>query len=125
MLVRLRGLLGEFELHPRTMSSTGLEPLKLDHSELTRLLRSAMAEQPIHRLRALLSERDGLDARLDEASLIDRVARRIARGDLILVREVHHWTSPGEVEKEEEQEGPDEIIERLEWIEVVVVDEDG
>lgn len=124
MLVRLRGLLGEFELHRRSLASVGLEPLKLDRSEVTRLLRSSLADAPSHRLRALLHDGDEPYDRLDDALLIERIAQRIARGDLILVREVHQWTSPGLVEPVEELEPPEEVIEKLEWIEVLIVDED-
>jgi hypothetical protein len=124
MLVRLRGLLGEFELHPRTLASAGLEPLSLDRWQITRMLHSALADQPSYRLRSLLDDSEDPDCYLDEFSLVDRLADRIARGDLILVREVHLWTSPSTVEEEEEQEEPEDVIERLEWIEVVVADED-
>jgi hypothetical protein len=124
MLVRLRGLLGEFELHRRSLASVGLEPLQLDRSELTRLLRSSLADMPGHRLRALLHDGEEPYDRLDDARLIERVAQRIARGDLILVRELHQWSTPGVVDPVEEREAPEEVVEKLEWIEVLIVDED-
>ena len=60
MLVRLRGLLGEFELRPRSLaeSSGASLALDLDPSQVTRLLRSALSELPDYRLRALLHETD-------------------------------------------------------------------
>jgi hypothetical protein len=123
MLVRLRGLLGEFELRPRSLVAADAQPLNLDTSLVTRMLRSALAELPDYRLRALLHEVDDPEHRLDEAGLIDRLAWKIARGDLILVREIHAGISPGEPDKPEEEED-DEVIERLDWIEILIEDED-
>jgi hypothetical protein len=124
MLVRLRGLLGEFELRHRSLAeSLGVKPLQLDPSLVARMLRSALADMPDYRLRALLHEADDPAARLDEVGLVDRLAQRIARGDLILVREVHGGISPSEPKVPDEEED-EEVIERLDWIEVLIEDED-
>lgn len=124
MLVRLRGLLGEFELRHRSLAdSSGLEPLRLDSSLVARLLRSALTELPDYRLRALLHETDDPEARLDEAELVDRLTQRIARGDLILVRELHGDISPSEPDVPDDDDD-DDVIERLDWIEVLIEDEE-
>jgi hypothetical protein len=124
MLVRLRGLLGEFELRHRSLAdSAGLEPLRLDPSLVVRLLRSALAELPDYRLRALLHETDDPYQQLDEEELVERIAQAIARGDLVLVREVHAGISPGDPDVPDEEED-DEVIERLDWIEVLIEDEE-
>lgn len=123
MLVRLRGLLGDFELHPRSLAPVAT-PLNLDHSMITRLLRSALAEVPAYRLRALLYETEDPERRLDEAGLIDRLAWKIARGDLILVREVHGTATPDVPDLPDLPDEPEDIIERLTWIEVLIEDQD-
>jgi hypothetical protein len=125
MLVRLRGLLGEFELRSRSLVlSSDTRPLNLDASLVTRMLRSALAELPDYQLRELLHETDDPEHRLDEVGLVDRLAWKIARGDLILVREVHGGISPGDPDKPEEPEDDDDVIEKLDWIEILVEDED-
>jgi hypothetical protein len=124
MLVRLRGLLGEFELRPRSLAvSSEPRPLNLDPAVVTRMLRSALADQPDYRLRALLHETEDTEHRLDEAGLIDRLTWKIARGDLILVRELHAGISPSEPDDEDEDDD-DDVVEKLDWIEVLVEDED-
>lgn len=124
MLVRLRGLLGEFELRSRSLAvASDVEPLNLDASLVTRMLRSALAELPDYQLRALLHETDDPERRLDEAGLIDRLAWKIGRGDLILVREAHGGISPSEPDVPDEEED-EEVVEKLDWIEVLVEDED-
>ncbi|MFV8755140.1 hypothetical protein ACNOYE_31720 [Nannocystaceae bacterium ST9] len=124
MLVRLRGVLGEFELRPRRLAeAAGLQPLDLDPSLVVRLLWAGLADQPDYRLRALLLDTDDPGGRLDEAGLVDRLARLVARGDLILVREVHAGISPSDPDHPDEPDEPD-IIERLDWIEVLIEDED-
>ncbi len=86
------------------------------------MLRSALADLPDYRLRALLHDSEDPDARLDEAGLVDRLVRLIARGDLVLLRELHAGISPSEPEPPE-PEDEDEVIERLDWIEVLIEDE--
>lgn len=124
MLVRLRGLLGDFELHPRSLAPVDASPTNLDPSQINRMLWSALAELPEYRLRALLQETEDSERRLDEAGLIDRLAWKIARGDLIVVREVHGTITPETPDEPDEPDEPDDIIERLTWIEVLVEDED-
>jgi hypothetical protein len=124
MLVRLRGLLGDFELRPRSLAvSSDLRPLNLEPSMVTRMLRWALAELPDYQLRALLHETDDPEHRLDENGLIDRLAWKIARGDLILVREVHAGISPSEPDQPDDDDD-DDIIEKLDWIEVLIEDEE-
>ncbi len=125
MLVRLRGLLGEFELRPRSLaeSSGASLALDLDPSQVTRLLRSALSELPDYRLRALLHETDP-ESRLDDEGVVERLAQRIARGDLILVREVHAGISPSDPDAPDVPDDDDDVIERLDWIEILIEDED-
>jgi hypothetical protein len=122
MLVRLRGLLGDFELYPRSLAPSGPRS-NFDHSLLTRMLRSAVAELSEYQLRALLHESEDSERRLDQTGLIDRLAWMIARGDLILVREVHGTATPDVPEGPEKPEEPEDI-ERLTWIEVLIEDEE-
>jgi hypothetical protein len=124
MLVRLRSLLGDFELRPRSLASADAPPVNVDASQVTRMLWSALAELPEYQLRALLPETEDSERRLDETGLIDRLAWRISRGDLILVREVHGTATPDVPDEPDEPDEPDDIIERLTWIEVLVQDED-
>ncbi|HLT37852.1 MAG TPA: hypothetical protein VK034_16285 [Enhygromyxa sp.] len=124
MLVRLRGLLGDFELHPRSLAPIGAPLPEIDHSLITRMLWSALAELPEYRLRSLLDDTEDSEHRLDHRGLIDRLAWKIARGDLILVREVHGTATPDVLDGPDEPYDDDDIVERLTWIEVLVEDED-
>lgn len=124
MLVRLRGLLGDFELRRRTLyEPADLQLVALEPELIARMLRVALFELPDYHLRALLRDIDDLGERLDERALIDRITRSLVRGDLILVREQHAGISPGDVDPPEPEE-PEEVIERLDWIEVLVEDEE-
>jgi hypothetical protein len=124
MLVRLRGLLGDFELRRRTLyEAADLQPVQLEPELVARMLRVALIELPDYQLRGLLRDIDDLGERLDEPALIDCITRSLGRGDLILVREQHAGISPGDVEPPEEEDD-DDVIERLDWIEVLVEDED-
>lgn len=124
MLVRLRGLLGDFELRRRTLyEAADLQPVQLEPELIARMLRVALLELPDYQLRGLLRDIDDLGERLDEPALIDRITRSLGRGDLILVREQHAGISPGEVEPPEEDD-EDDVIEKLDWIEVLVEDEE-
>lgn len=88
------------------------------------MLYSALAELPEYQLRALLHETEDSERRLDEAGLIGRLAWKIARGDLILVREVHGTATPEQPDESDEPEDLSDIVERLTWIEVLIEDED-
>lgn len=124
MLVRLRGLLGDFELRRRTLYEADAEPVQLEPELIARMLRVALIELPDYRLRGLLRDIDDLGERLDEPALIDCIIRSLGRGDLILVREQHAGISPGDVEPPEDEDDDDDIIEKLDWIEVLVEDEE-
>jgi hypothetical protein len=104
VIVRLRGLIGEFELRHRWLAAPDTEPLRLDRWQVVRLLRSALAEVPAHRWRALLDEGDP-ERSLDD--VVERVAHRIARGELVLVPIVHAAAS-GDRDEPEEDEDEDE-----------------
>lgn len=102
--MRLRGLIGEFELRHRWLAEAGPEPLKLERWQVVRLLSSALAEVPEFRWRSLLGVDDpelGLD------DIVERIADRIARGDLVLVPVIHAEASGDrEVPEDEDEDEP-------------------
>lgn len=77
-------------------------PLRLEYpSQVVWLLRSALAELPEHRVRALVKAVGDREIGLDEVA--EQLARRVARGELVLVRVVPTGV-PGELDAPEEAE---------------------
>ncbi|HLT36115.1 MAG TPA: hypothetical protein VK034_07510 [Enhygromyxa sp.] len=89
------------------------------------MLRSALAESDEHRYRSLLGHTRGgwqLDSR---RSLLEQLARAVARGELVFVRRALTTVSGTRPELPPEYVPPPVEDEVLDWIEILVEDQDG
>jgi hypothetical protein len=129
MRVRLRGF-GEYELRPRPVTGELVvgKLVKLDARTIDRLLRSALAELSAHRLRALLDRNSERGRAHDDVAMLGELRRMIDRGELVFVELPQRSTSARPIQVEEpelrEPTGPEEIVEQVDWIEILIVDED-
>jgi hypothetical protein len=129
MRVRLRGF-GEYELRPRPVTGEAIEGklVKLDARTIDRLLRVALSELSPHRLRGLLERSSERGRAHDQVAMLGELRRMIDRGELVFVALPQRSRSARPIEIEEpelhEPTGPEEIVEQVDWIEILVVDED-
>ncbi|PRQ02277.1 hypothetical protein ENSA5_25130 [Enhygromyxa salina] len=126
MRVWLRG----YELRRRPSPGEAIDGdlVTLDARALDRLLRSALADRSVHRLRALLQCSGYRGAAPSDAGLGAALRRQFERGELVVVRRPLPTVSPGlpvatppPVYTPAEPEG---IVEANDWVEILVEDED-
>jgi hypothetical protein len=131
MRVRLRGFDDcELCLRPAPGERVDGEPLALDDRQLDRALRVLPNEVAPLRLRALLQQTShrGGDPQ-DEAALVAALRRQIDRGELVFRQHPRRIVDARVIEPHvppvREPHETEDIVEGVDWIEVLVTDEQG
>jgi hypothetical protein len=130
MRVRLRGFDDcELCLRPARGEQVHGERLELDDRQLDRALRMLPSEVPPLRLRSLLQQTGHRGDVRDERSLIAALRRRIDLGELMFVRRARQTVDARVIEPSlppvQQAFEPEDIVEGVDWIEILAADENG
>lgn len=129
MRVCLRGFDDyELRLRPAAGESVNGEQVTLEPPQLDRLLRTLPAEVAPVRLRLLIQQTGHRGELHDDAALLVALRQRIDRGELVFVQRPRQTVDARVIEPSvppvQKPFEPDEIIDNVDWIEILVADED-
>ncbi len=130
MRVRLRGFDDcELRLRPSAGELVDGEPLELDDRQLDRAMRVLPSEVAPSSLRSLLQQTGHRGEVPDQRALLSAMRRRIALGELIFVRRRTRTVDARIIEPTappvRQPFEAEDIVEGVDWIEVLVTDEGG
>ena len=130
MRVRVRGFDDcELRLRPAPGEPVDGEPVALDDRALDRALRVLPSEVAPLRLRALLQQTSHRGDVSNETALLAALRRRIDVGELVFVRRPRQTVDARVIEPSappvRQPFEAEDIVEGIDWIEVLVSDENG
>ena len=129
MVVRVQGFDADFEFRVRTAlvdAAVGGELLAPDSGLVDELLRYSLPQLGPESLRALIVDAGQALGFAEGHELLERARELVRQGLLIVVRMPRHRIASEvpELDLEPEVEAPAPIVERTDWIEILVLDED-
>jgi hypothetical protein len=128
MRVWLRGFGDcELRLRPAPGESVSGERVTLEPRRLDKVMRTLPAEVPAQKLRSLLQQTGHRGELHDDATLLAAVRQRIDLGELVFVQHPRHTVDARVIEAPPpvyQPIEPEEIIDAVDWIEILVADED-
>jgi hypothetical protein len=127
MRVRVRAQAGDLELRTRPVGDERIdgELLRLDERVVGRILRTTLAEGHEHVFRSLLATTRGGIELGSRRSLLEQLTRAVARNELVFVRRALHTLSGTRSEPPPEIVPLQPEVEELDWIEILVEDQEG
>jgi hypothetical protein len=118
----------ELRLRPGPDEPVEGEQVKFELGPLDRVLRTLTAEVAPVRLRSLMQQTGHRGERLDDASLLVALRQRIDRGELVFMQRSRSTVDARVIERSvlpiQKPFEPEEIIDSVDWIEILVADDD-